>query len=337
VAFSPDGSRLASASWDQTIHVWDSRPWTPELRRHQEALGLVEYLCQKFSSKEKIAERIRADKGITEAVRHAALDLLEVYWPRHLRRQLADCLFTKKWDAALHHADQLLALFPKEGNLYAARAEIRQGQGRLDVAAADLTQAVELGAEPAEISRVSRPWAVSQHQGVIQDWLVLGPVPLKEGQGEAKALAAQQLDGEASLTPKVGEPVRVAGSELAWKECHLGDDYVLDFLRIFSGKKTDDVAFAVCYLFTEKKLDGLKMLVGSDDQCKIYLNGSAIYKYDFRRNLIPDADTIDVTLEAARNVLVFKVVNGTGPWAGCIRFVDRSGLPAKGIRVSLTP
>ena len=27
----------------------------------------------------------RADKGITEEVRHEALDLLDVYWPRHLR------------------------------------------------------------------------------------------------------------------------------------------------------------------------------------------------------------------------------------------------------------
>ena len=75
------------------------------------------------------------------------------------------------------------------------------------------------------------------------------------------------------------------------------------------------------------------------DQCKIYLNGKAIHEHDVLRGVTPDEDTIDnVTLEAGRaNVLVFKVVNGTGPWGGCIRFVDRTGLPAKGIRVSLMP
>jgi WD40 repeat protein len=89
VAFSPNGSQLVSESFDGVIQVWDARPLTPELRRQREALGLLEYLCPKSSSKEKVSERLAANKGITQEVRKEALARLDDYWTRYLRAEVS--------------------------------------------------------------------------------------------------------------------------------------------------------------------------------------------------------------------------------------------------------
>src|SRR5262249_21167640 len=49
-------------------------------------------------------------------------------------------------------------------------------------------------------------------------------------------------------------------------------------------------------------------------------------------------DTVGpVALKQGTNLLLFKVVNESYGWEGCVRLVDDAGLPPKGIRVKLTP
>ena len=89
---------------------------------------------------------------------------------------------------------------------------------------------------------------------------------------------------------------------------------------------------------SEAEQRGLQMLVGSNDQSKVYLNGKQIHKYPFPRGLVADQDRVQsIVLNAGLNVLVFKVVNGVVDWQGSIRFTDAQGNPVKGIKVTLTP
>ena len=60
------------------------RPWTPELKAEQEALGLLRFLCAKRPAKEQLIESIRGDATISEPVRRRALELAETYWERHM-------------------------------------------------------------------------------------------------------------------------------------------------------------------------------------------------------------------------------------------------------------
>ena len=100
------------------------------------------------------------------------------------------------------------------------------------------------------------------------------------------------------------------------------------------GKQTD----AVCYIRSEAEQRGLQMLMGSDDEAKVYLNGKQIHKCAVQRPLVADQDVVpDITLNAGLNVLVFKVVNEVGNWEGSLRFADQNDKLCKDFQVRLTP
>ncbi|HVR34740.1 MAG TPA: WD40 repeat domain-containing protein, partial [Methylomirabilota bacterium] len=174
-------------------------------------------------------------------------------------------------------------------------------------------------------------------EGAIKQWLILAPIRFAEGQSAEDAAETEQIEGEGRFRPKAGERTVVVSGKLRWREV-AQDDYVIDFNLILGETWPQSVAYAVCYIRSEVKQRGLRMLVGSDDEAKVYLNGKQIYKYPFGRGFVVDQDTVpDIALNAGLNVLVFKVVNEFVDWKGSVRFTDAQGNPVKGIKVTLDP
>jgi hypothetical protein len=172
--------------------------------------------------------------------------------------------------------------------------------------------------------------------GIIQDWLVLGPLAQSLDYSGAKALARQPLSGEAKLRPRPGDSVRVEGQELMWQEFHW-DESVLEFDRFLRKLDSDRVAYVVCYVMSAAERHDLLLQVGSNSHVRVYLNGQEIYQY-IRNTGMFDLDPVGpLTLHKGTNVLVLKMVNAVGGWVCCARFVDREGNPAKDIQVRSTP
>jgi len=69
------------------------------------------------------------------------------------------------------------------------------------------------------------------------------------------------------------------------------------------------------------------MKTGSDDQCRVYLNGKEVFKNAEVRPTEKDDDTAEVTLRKGTNVMVVKVVNEKFAWSFCVRFTDRDDRP----------
>jgi hypothetical protein len=256
-------------------------------------------------------------------------------WYRH---QLVDNQLAKRWPAALWYVNRLLADQPRDGDLVAARAEIHRNMGRAAEAATDVARAIELSAAPTLISGLTRDAALTSGAGMVRDWLVLAPLPVVSGQSGADAIDVEQLAGESQLRARAGDKIRVGNADLVWRPHHVTGDFVLDFNALLGKTANNSAAYAVAYLVADRERDGLKLLIGSDDQSKIYLNGKLIYRCSASRGCHPDEDVVEnITLNPGTNVLVFKVINESGEWKGCVRFVERTGLPAKDITMSATP
>jgi hypothetical protein len=174
-------------------------------------------------------------------------------------------------------------------------------------------------------------------EGFIRNWLVLAPIPYGDAQTGTEALAKEQVPGEAKLRPQDGDTAKAGGKEFAWKK-HKCDSHLLDINGLLGQQTEDSVAYAVCYLVPDTRMDDLTMKTGSDDQAKVYLNGKEVFKNEEARATDKDQDsTANITLRQGVNTIVFKIVNEKADWSGCLRLTDKEGNPVKNIKVTLKP
>ena len=108
--------------------------------------------------------------------------------------------------------------------------------------------------------------------------------PSAAGETGAQALDRPQLPGEANLRPRPGERVTVGGQPWLWQE-HRSPKAVVDFNAVLGRVAERSVAYAVCYIESDRARDDLWLQLGSDDQAKVYLNGREIYQVRLPRIL----------------------------------------------------
>ncbi|HLY12419.1 MAG TPA: hypothetical protein VKW04_24160 [Planctomycetota bacterium] len=170
--------------------------------------------------------------------------------------------------------------------------------------------------------------------GFIRNWLVLAPIAVEEGSASTE-LDKDFIKDEANIKPKAGDKVKVDGKDFTWT-AHKTADFFIDFRESFGKDRGEDAAaYAVAYVWAEEDLK-VKLAVGSNDECKAYVNGKQVLKFAETRTLEKDSDTGATTLNKGQNVLVFKVLNEKNNWQGCARFM-KDGAAVKNIKISLTP
>ncbi|MBI3830377.1 MAG: exo-alpha-sialidase [Planctomycetes bacterium] len=172
--------------------------------------------------------------------------------------------------------------------------------------------------------------------GFIPYWVVLEPVTVSAAEGKGKGLDKDYI-GEAGAKPSPGEKLKCAGQEVAWKL-----QTVEDGTPSIDGEATDGarlyiVTYLVAYLVLEKDMD-LSVLWGTDDSGAVFVNGKEAGRFAGGRGCVPDSGlTEKISFKKGVNVVMLKVLNESGNWAGCARIVDADNAPVAGLRLAATP
>lgn len=170
--------------------------------------------------------------------------------------------------------------------------------------------------------------------GFIRNWLVLAPIPLPEDSG-ASEIDKDLIKGEAAVMPKAGDKVAVGGAELVW-QAQQASEYFLDFVTAYGTVRGEDAAaYAVAYVMADEEMK-VTLSVGSNDQCKAWLNGKQVVRFAETRTLEKDTEKAEVTLTKGQNVLVFKVINEKNSWQGAARFL-KDGVAVRNVKIALAP
>ncbi|HVW35974.1 MAG TPA: c-type cytochrome, partial [Pirellulales bacterium] len=151
--------------------------------------------------------------------------------------------------------------------------------------------------QPVTQFRVLGPFASPDLKGVDKDY------------GVETQLASPELN--VKLTGADGKPVRW---ELVENDPSLGFPGVDQVKHARRRRVRAEAVTNYFLVFADSSADqDVSLLLGSDDSCKVWVNGRQVHEYRGDRALAPGADQIKTSLKAGRNAIVVKVENHQGP------------------------
>ena len=179
------------------------------------------------------------------------------------------------------------------------------------------------------LNYVKRGPAASEEASFVKIWQVLGPFSY-EGKSYKNEEGSQEATEEKFIQDEAGLRGGKEGAELGgkkWKSV-VSDESQIDLNALY-----DDPEYAAAYLcanlYCPEPLPGGRILLGSDDYIKVWLNGKLIHTYkQERRAAEPDQDTVkDVNLQKGWNTLTIKCIDVVFGWGVYCRIVDGQGKP----------
>jgi CubicO group peptidase (beta-lactamase class C family) len=173
----------------------------------------------------------------------------------------------------------------------------------------------------------------------LDNWIILGPIPVFEEKLKSPDLALQKkvFDNEFISPSEICASVK-EGNLLIKKHYYKwqpvsAEDGIIDFLKTYK-----DTSFQIAYAFAEINMPEAKEFllgVGSDDGIKIWINNELVHENWIGRAVQKDNDLIPFPLKKGRNEVLVKVQNMEYGWGFTCRTIGQKLFPDKLVSYSL--
>jgi len=179
------------------------------------------------------------------------------------------------------------------------------------------------------VSRIrSRRWVdFLTERGSPGQWNLVGPFSNEDGKGFDHSYAPEEeIDLDATYQSD--------GGEVGWQVVDVPSTGHVNLSQMFRPPHYR-LAYAHCFIDTEEPVIG-KILLGSDDGVKIWIDNELVYELDAVRGAEPDDDSVPVELRGGRLPVLVKVCNYVGGWGFYFRIVGDDGMAIPGVKFSVT-
>lgn len=148
----------------------------------------------------------------------------------------------------------------------------------------------------------------------VKHYMVLGPFPKTDVSTIDEPLRSQgQLDLKKTYTG-------IDGKAVHWQEATARGDGYLDLRRDLSPESMT-VGYTLVYIHAPKTTDSV-MLLGSDDEITVWLNGAEIHRKSINAGATADTDAVPCQLKAGWNTVLCQKVDNGWSWGLYLRFTD---------------
>ena len=152
----------------------------------------------------------------------------------------------------------------------------------------------------------------------VKRYMVLGPFPKTDVDPIGELLRPEgRLDLEKTYTG-------IDGKTVHWQEATARADGFLDLRRDLDPNPMT-VGYTLVYVHAPKATDAV-MLIGSDDEFAVWLNGTEIHRKSINAGATADADAVPCQLKAGWNTVLCQKVDLGWSWGLYLRFTDADGV-----------